>query len=71
VFSVENGLITPTFKYKRPQLQRRYQVEIDSMYRALRGNSNVSSYAPSRAISRATSKAAEIDATHVIRAKAH
>lgn len=72
VFSVENDLITPTFKYKRPQLQRRYEVEIDAMYKALRGNSNVSSYAPSRAISRATSKpGVEIEATHVIRAKAH
>lgn len=69
---MENDLITPTFKFKRPKLQRRYESEIDAMYRALRGNSNVSSYAPSRAISRATSKpGAEIEATHIIRAKAH
>jgi hypothetical protein len=75
LFTVENDLITPTFKYKRPQLQRRFQVEIDAMYRTLRGNSNVSSYAPSRAISRATSGAlskggAEIEVPHVI-AKVH
>jgi hypothetical protein len=75
LFTVENDLITPTFKFKRPQLQRRFQAEIDAMYRALRGNSNVSSYAPSRAISRATSRVlskggAEIEVPHVI-AKAH
>lgn len=26
-FSVENDCLTPTFKYKRPQLQKRYQVQ--------------------------------------------
>lgn len=56
-FTVENDCITPTFKFKRPQLLKRYQVEIDNMYRSLRGNSCVSSYAPSRAVSRATSLA--------------
>jgi len=25
-FSVENDCMTPTFKFKRPQLQKRYQV---------------------------------------------
>jgi long-chain acyl-CoA synthetase len=25
-FSVENDCLTPTFKFKRPQLQKRYQV---------------------------------------------
>ena len=34
-FSVENELLTPTFKYKRPQLQKKYQAEIDAMYKAL------------------------------------
>lgn len=31
-FSVENDCLTPTFKFKRPQLQKRYQAEIDAMY---------------------------------------
>jgi long-chain acyl-CoA synthetase len=34
-FSVENELLTPTFKYKRPQLQKKYQADIDAMYKAL------------------------------------
>lgn len=28
-FSVDNGLTTPTFKHKRPQLQKHYKAEID------------------------------------------
>ena len=32
-FSVENGLITPTFKLKRPQALERYGKEITAMYR--------------------------------------
>ena len=28
-FSVENGLTTPTFKHKRPQLQQHYKADID------------------------------------------
>lgn len=68
---MENDLITPTFKFKRPQLQRCYQAEIDNMYRSLRGNSTVSSYAPSRAVSQATSRrtskvAAEVEVPHVV-----
>eukprot|EP00887_Chlorella_sp_A99_P003085 scaffold9.g3085.t1 len=35
-FSVDNELLTPTFKLKRPQLQKRYQGEIDAMYAALK-----------------------------------
>jgi hypothetical protein len=27
-FSVENDCMTPTFKFKRPQLQKRYQVGV-------------------------------------------
>ncbi|KAL6780395.1 LCS2 [Auxenochlorella protothecoides x Auxenochlorella symbiontica] len=35
-FSVENELMTPTFKLKRPQLQAKYQKEIDALYNTLR-----------------------------------
>jgi long-chain acyl-CoA synthetase len=32
IFSEENGLTTPTFKLKRPQLKNYYQDQIDEMY---------------------------------------
>jgi long-chain acyl-CoA synthetase len=35
-FSVENDLLTPTFKSKRPQLQKKYQSIIDDMYAKLK-----------------------------------
>jgi len=31
-FSVDNDLLTPTFKLKRPQLLERYKKEVDAMY---------------------------------------
>ncbi len=30
-FAIEEDLMTPTFKLKRPQLQRKYQEEIDAL----------------------------------------
>ena len=32
-FSVENDLLTPTFKLKRPQSKKAYQAQIDAMYK--------------------------------------
>ena len=34
-FSVDNDTLTPSFKLKRPQLQKKYQKEVDAMYVAL------------------------------------
>lgn len=31
--AVDNDLMTPSFKLKRPQLQKHYQKEIDQMYK--------------------------------------
>eukprot|EP00179_Madagascaria_erythrocladioides_P022260 CAMPEP_0198336050 /NCGR_PEP_ID=MMETSP1450-20131203/20728_1 /TAXON_ID=753684 ORGANISM="Madagascaria erythrocladiodes, Strain CCMP3234" /NCGR_SAMPLE_ID=MMETSP1450 /ASSEMBLY_ACC=CAM_ASM_001115 /LENGTH=669 /DNA_ID=CAMNT_0044040755 /DNA_START=77 /DNA_END=2086 /DNA_ORIENTATION=- len=31
-FTVENDLLTPTFKYKRPQLTTKYKAQLDGMY---------------------------------------
>lgn len=35
-FSIEDDLLTPTFKFKRPQLQKKFQKDIDAMYAALK-----------------------------------
>lgn len=34
-FSIENGILTPTFKIKRPQAKERYQAQIDHLYAQL------------------------------------
>ena len=33
VSAVDNDLMTPSFKLKRPQLQKHYQKQIDEMYK--------------------------------------
>jgi long-chain acyl-CoA synthetase len=37
LFSVENGLFTPTFKLKRPQARAAFQRDIDRMYAQING----------------------------------
>ena len=34
-FSVDNGLLTPTFKLKRPQAQKAFEADIEAMYQKL------------------------------------
>ncbi len=34
-FSVQNGLLTPTFKYKRLQLKSYFKPQIEDMYKKL------------------------------------
>jgi long-chain acyl-CoA synthetase len=33
--TVENGLLTPTFKLKRPQAKVQFQLQIDALYSSL------------------------------------
>jgi len=35
LFTVEDGLLTPTLKSKRPQLKQRFETQLDAMYRNL------------------------------------
>jgi long-chain acyl-CoA synthetase len=35
LFSLENGLLTPTMKSKRNELHKRFQKEIEEMYKSL------------------------------------
>ena len=39
-FSVENGLTTPTFKHKRPQLLQHYKKEVDECVQIARRTSS-------------------------------
>jgi long-chain acyl-CoA synthetase len=34
-FAVENGLLTPSFKLKRPQLKKKFETEVKHMYSVL------------------------------------
>lgn len=36
-FCIEDDTLTPTFKLKRPQLQKRYQQQIDAYYKGSQG----------------------------------
>ena len=35
-FSVEDDLLTPTFKLKRPQMLKKFQAEVDALYKELK-----------------------------------
>lgn len=35
-FSIEDDLLTPTFKLKRPQLQKKFQADLDALYASLK-----------------------------------
>ena len=40
MFSVENGLLTPTLKNKRPELKKHFKEKIDAMYAQMNATSN-------------------------------
>jgi len=35
-FNIDNDCLTPTLKMRRPQLQKRYQSQIDAMYAGIK-----------------------------------
>ena len=37
-FGIEEGLMTPTFKLKRPQLLKHYQSIVDRLYQHVKGS---------------------------------
>ena len=54
-FAVDNGLMTPTFKLKRPQLRRRFAAEVAALYTRLEAPTAA---APARGAAAAAPKAA-------------
>jgi long-chain acyl-CoA synthetase len=49
-FSVDNDCLTPTFKFKRPQLQKRYQTQIDALYAKIESADHEADHAKQKAL---------------------
>eukprot|EP00878_Enallax_costatus_P014704 GHUV01015380.1.p1 GENE.GHUV01015380.1~~GHUV01015380.1.p1 ORF type:complete len:524 (+),score=162.60 GHUV01015380.1:1230-2801(+) len=54
-FSIENGFLTPSFKFKRQQLQKHYQAQIDQLYVKLTADERAAAQAQDRAQAAASS----------------